>query len=95
MVVREELEAIVDSQFSSSSYGYRPHKSAHQAIEQCRENCMNMDWAIDLDIKGFFDEIDHDLMLSAFYDQTTYTLVRRAMAKSSLTESRWSYRTTK
>ncbi len=71
MVVREELEAIVDSQFSSSSYGYRPHKSAHQAIEQYRENCMNMDWAIDLDIKGFFDEIDHDLMLSALGHFTT------------------------
>jgi len=69
MVIREELEAKVDKHFSKSSFGYRPNKSAHQAIEQCRENCMKMDWAIDLDIKSFFDEIDHDLMmksLSAF-----------------------------
>lgn len=65
MVIREELELIVDKQFSSSSYGYRPNKSAHSAIKQCRENCMKMDWAIDLDIKSFFDEIDHDLMLKA------------------------------
>jgi len=65
MVIREELEQIVDKQFSPHSFGYRPHKSAHQAIEQCRENCMQMDWAIDLDIKSFFDEIDHDLMLQA------------------------------
>lgn len=71
MVIREELEAIVDSQFSASSFGYRPHKSAHQAILQCRNNCMEMDWAIDLDIKSFFDEIDHDLMLQALGHFTT------------------------
>jgi group II intron reverse transcriptase/maturase len=65
MVIREELEQIVDKQFSNNSFGYRPHKSAHQAIRQCRKNCMKMDWAIDLDIKSFFDEIDHDLMLKA------------------------------
>ena len=65
MVIREELEQIVDKQFSNNSYGYRPNKSAHQAIKQCRKNCMAMDWAIDLDIKSFFDEIDHDLMLQA------------------------------
>ncbi|QTY28314.1 group II intron reverse transcriptase/maturase [Flavobacterium sp. CS20] len=65
MVIREELEQIVDKQFSKDSFGYRPNKSAHQAIKQCRENCMKMDWVIDLDIKSFFDEIDHDLMLKA------------------------------
>ena len=65
MVIREELEAIVDKHFSASSFGYRPTKSAHQAIEQCRENCMKMDWVIDLDIKNFFDEIDHELMMKA------------------------------
>jgi RNA-directed DNA polymerase len=65
MVIREELEAIVDKQFSESSYGYRPKKSAHQAIEKCKENCMKMNWVIDLDIKSFFDEIDHELMMKA------------------------------
>jgi RNA-directed DNA polymerase len=65
MVIREELEAIADKHFSASSYGYRPKKSAHQAIKQCRANCMRMDWAIDLDIKSFFDEIDHGLMMKA------------------------------
>jgi len=65
MVIREELEQIVDKQFSKNSFGYRPNKSAHQAITQCRKNCMEMDWAIDLDIKSFFDEIDHDLMLKS------------------------------
>ena len=51
--------------------GYRPNKSAHQAIEQCRINCMKYSWVIDLDIKGFFDTIDHELLLNAvqFYTQ--------------------------
>ncbi len=65
MVIREELEQIVDKQFSKNSFGYRPGKSSHYAIKQCRKNCMEMDWAIDLDIKSFFDEIDHTLMLQA------------------------------
>ena len=54
-VIKEELEAIVDKQFSANSFGYRPGKGAHQAVEQCRINCMKFNWAIDLDIKGFFD----------------------------------------
>ncbi len=72
MVIRNELEPIVEPYFSDNSFGYRPNKSAHQAIEQCRENCMTIDWVIDLDIKSFFDEIDHDLMmksLSSFTDK--------------------------
>jgi len=62
-VIKEELESIVDSRFSENSYGYRPNKSAHDALQNCRNNCMQMDWVIDLDIKNFFDEIDHGLML--------------------------------
>lgn len=63
MVIKEELEVIVDQHFSASSFGYRPNKSAHGAVEQCRINCMQYNWAIDLDIKGFFDNIDHLLMI--------------------------------
>jgi RNA-directed DNA polymerase len=65
MVIKEELEAIVDKHFSVNSFGYRPNKSAHDAVEQCRINCMKYNWAIDLDIKGFFDTIDHRLMIRA------------------------------
>jgi len=64
-LIKEELEKRVDVQFSDNSYGYRPHKSAHDAIEQCRINCMKFSWAIDLDIKGFFDNIDHELLMKA------------------------------
>ena len=64
-VIKDELGAIVESQFSEHSYGYRPKKSAHEAIERCRINCMKNSWVIDLDIKGFFDNIDHELLLKA------------------------------
>jgi len=49
-VIKTELEALVDSRFSENSYGYRPNKSAYEALSKCRENCMRMDWVIDLDI---------------------------------------------
>jgi len=59
-VIATELESKVEQHFNPNSFGYRPNKSAHQAIEQCRINCMKYSWVIDLDIKGFFDNIDHD-----------------------------------
>ena len=71
MVIKEELEGIADSHFSANSFGYRPNKSAHDAVEQCRINCLKFNWAIDLDIKGFFDNIDHQLMLRALKRFTT------------------------
>jgi group II intron reverse transcriptase/maturase len=65
MVIAKELEGIVEPHFSGNSFGYRPNKSAHQAIEQARKNCWNYAWVIDLDIQGFFDSIDHGLMIRA------------------------------
>jgi len=64
-VIATELESIVDSKFSRNSFGYRPNISAHDAIEQCRINCMKHSWVIDIDIKGFFDNIDHELLKKA------------------------------
>jgi len=64
-VIATELGSIVDKTFSDNSFGYRPNKSAHQAVEQCRINCMRYSWVIDIDIKGFFDNIDHDLLMKA------------------------------
>ena len=75
-VIATELEQIVDKHFHPSSFGYRPNKSAYDAIEQCRINCMKYSWIIDLDIKGFFDNIDHELLLKAvqFYTQEKHIL---------------------
>jgi group II intron reverse transcriptase/maturase len=59
------IEPRLENLFSNNSYGYRPGKNAHQALAKVRENCRTYDWVIDLDIKGFFDNIDHDKLLLA------------------------------
>jgi group II intron reverse transcriptase/maturase len=63
MVVKMYLEPEVDKLFHSDSYGYRPGRSALQAIERTRGRCFKYDWVIDLDLKAFFDSIDHNLMM--------------------------------
>lgn len=65
MVVKTSLEQRVDFMFSKNSFGYRPGKSAHMALTKAVENCRKYDWVIDLDIKGFFDNIDHALLEKA------------------------------
>lgn len=65
MVVKDIIEPRMEKEFSPSSYGYRPNKNAHQALSFVRENCRRTDWVIDLDIKGFFDNIDHDKLMLA------------------------------
>lgn len=64
-VVKDYMEKRIDKLFHKHSYGYRPLKSTHQAVEQVRQNCYQNDWVIDLDISKFFDEIDHELMKKA------------------------------
>lgn len=64
-VVRTHLEKKVEPLFHNSSFGYRPGRNCHQAIKQACSNAMNHDFAIDLDIKGFFDNIDHGLLLKS------------------------------
>jgi group II intron reverse transcriptase/maturase len=65
MVIKLFIEPRLEAVFSPNSYGYRPHKSAHQALAKVRENCWKQNWVIDLDIKGFFDNIDHDKLMLA------------------------------
>ena len=64
-VIRKFMEQKIDYRFHENSYGYRPLKSSHEALEQVRINCLKKDWVIDLDISNFFDELDHGLMLKA------------------------------
>jgi len=63
MVVKMHLEPEVDKLFHPDSYGYRPGRSALQAVGRTRERCFKYGWVIDLDIKAFFDSINHNLML--------------------------------
>jgi len=70
MVVKLFLEPILDPLFHEDSYGYRPGRSAHQALAQARKRCWGYDWVLDLDIKGFFDNIDHILLMRAVRKHT-------------------------
>ncbi|HLS11033.1 MAG TPA: group II intron reverse transcriptase/maturase [Flavobacteriaceae bacterium] len=64
-VIKNQIEERLEKIFHPQSYGYRPKRSAHQALEQVRNNCWKYDWVIDLDIKNFFDDIDHDKLQKA------------------------------
>lgn len=69
-VVKDYLEPSLETIFHSSSFGYRPGKSAHDALQQCQDNCIKYAWMIDVDIKGFFDNISHALMLQLLKQHT-------------------------
>ncbi|WP_018526705.1 group II intron reverse transcriptase/maturase [Alkalispirochaeta alkalica] len=65
MAARLTIEPALDAVFHEDSYGHRARKSAHQALARARKRCWRYDWVVDLDIKGFFDTIDHELMMKA------------------------------
>src|SRR6059058_5970044 len=64
-VARLYLESLVEPIFHADSYGYRPGRSAHDALARCRERCWKQDWVLDLDVRAFFDSVPHDLLLKA------------------------------
>jgi RNA-directed DNA polymerase len=65
MVAKMYFEPEVDHYFHPDSYGYRPGKSAIEAVGVARKRCWRYDWVVDCDIKAFFDEIDHELLMRA------------------------------
>ncbi len=66
MLLEEKLEPI----FHPDSYGYRPGRSAHDALAVARKRCWKQDWALDLDVRAFFDSVPHDLLLKAVAHHT-------------------------
>lgn len=65
MVVKLYVEPQLDGLFHADSYGYRPGRSAKQAIAITRQRCWRYDWVVEFDIKGAFDNLDHDLLMKA------------------------------
>lgn len=63
MVAKIYFEPNVEKIFHEDSYGYRPNKSAIQAVGVLRERCWRKDWVVDFDIKGLFDNIRHDYLI--------------------------------
>jgi len=80
-VVKMVLEPMVDPHFHPDSYGYRPGKSALDAVGVARKRCWDADWVVDLDIKGFFDSIPHDLVERAVAQHTDSPWVRLYIAR--------------
>jgi RNA-directed DNA polymerase len=64
-VVKTYLEPRLEVEFLENSYGYRPNKSALSAVNKVQENVRKYSWAIDLDIKDFFGNVNHGLLLKA------------------------------
>ena len=64
-VVKMVLEPMLEPVFDENSFGYRPRKSAHDAIAITKERCWKFDWVVEFDIKGLFDNIDHGLLMKA------------------------------
>ena len=69
-VARRYLEPILEPLFHVDSYGYRPGKSAIDAVRTARQRCWRYDWVLDLDVRSYFDSIDWELMLTAVRHHT-------------------------
>jgi group II intron reverse transcriptase/maturase len=69
-VVKRYLEPVVEPCFHNDSYGYRPGKSALDAVGVARQRCWRYDWVLDLDIRSFFDSIDRDKLMKAVRKHT-------------------------
>jgi len=80
-VVKMVLEPMVEPMFHRDSYGYRPGRSALDAVGMARKRCWEADWMIDLDIKAFFDSLDHDLVERAVAHHTDMPWVRLYVAR--------------
>jgi RNA-directed DNA polymerase len=65
------LEAKLERVFHRDSYGYRPGRSAHDALATCRQRCWKQDWVLDIDVRAFFDSVPHSLLLKAVAHHTS------------------------
>jgi group II intron reverse transcriptase/maturase len=91
-VLRQILEAIYEPAFSNNSHGFRPNKSCHTALMQIKDHCMGSSWAIEGDIKGFFDNIDHDILIGILRrkieDERFLNLIRKFLKAGIMEEGK-------
>lgn len=90
-VIKRRLESFVEPYFHVDSYAYQNGKGAIDALAATRERCMKQEWVIDMDIKAFFDELDHDLLLAMVgkyvTDTSTLLYVKKFLKASGITEN--------
>ena len=85
-VVKQVLEPVLEPVFDRDSFGYRPGRSALDAVALVRRRSWEYDWVVEFDIKGLFDNIDHELLLRAVRKHCTYSVgaaVHREMAEGA------------
>ena len=70
MIAKLYFEPLVEPYFHEDSYGYRPNKSAHQALAITRRRCWRQNWVLEFDIKGLFDNVSHELLMKAVKKHT-------------------------
>lgn len=88
-LLRQILEAIYEPLFSENSHGFRPNRSCHTALQQITKTCNGCSWVIEGDIKGFFDNIDHEILLeilSRKIDDGRFINLIRKFLKSGIME---------
>jgi retron-type reverse transcriptase len=92
-VVRRKLEPDLEPVFHTDSYGYRPGRSAIDAVRQARQLCWHYDWVLDIDLKGYFDSIDWGLLLKAVRHHTDcpWVLLYMALVHYWDTDSRYDF----
>lgn len=95
-VIRMILEAIFEKQFSNSSHGFRPHRSCHTALVEIKKTFSGTAWFVEGDIKGFFDNINHEIMISTLKDRISddrfIRLIRKFLNAGYIED--WVYRRT-
>ena len=95
-VIRSLLEAYFEPQFSPLSHGFRPDRGCHTALTQIRQTWIGTKWFIEGDIKGFFDNISHEILLSILrqkiHDERFVRLISELLRAGYLED--WSYRPT-
>ena len=89
--IHQILEPLYDPGFSESSYGFRPNRSAHQALKTARKHVASgKRWVVDLDLEKFFDRVNHDILMSRLAkrigDKRLLKLIRRYLEAGILTD---------
>jgi RNA-directed DNA polymerase len=74
-VIKNRLGKVLEPHFHEDSYAYRPGKSAIDAVMKARERCFGYEWVVEIDIKGFFDNLDHEILLEMLGRYTQDKLV--------------------
>lgn len=90
-VIRMRLEAVLQPLFHEDSYAYQAGKGAIEAVTKARERCMKKEWVLEIDIKAFFDELDHDLLMGMVEqyvtDKATLLYVKKFIKAPGRTEN--------